>query len=127
GALSGDVRNVATALIVRLWAAMGPADELGVYLFDYIKRTDEKWHDFWANKVLPQLRSSLDEYRKQFSKTALDAIEENCGLLERNASVSPTLIGMAAATRKTIERIRYEAERPKIEKPGEKAAPSVRS
>src|SRR5438093_13753520 len=54
GALSGDVRNVATALIVRLWAAMGPADELGVYLFDYIKRTDETWHDFWAKKVLRQ-------------------------------------------------------------------------
>ena len=104
--------NIATVLVVRIWAAVGRAEQIPAYIFPSISSTDRKWHEFWAN-VLYELRFSVSEYRSNFKERGLDLIGEHCQLIQRS-DAEASLVKAADELRKTIERIQYESNRPKI-------------
>ena len=43
---AGQSLGIAMVLVVRVWAAIGRADEIPAYIFTYIKADDRKWHQY---------------------------------------------------------------------------------
>jgi hypothetical protein len=68
------------ALIVRTWAASGPADSLPARLFANIDWNNPTQAESWAIVVGGEFVHSLWSYRGRFSKAALDNIKAQCSL-----------------------------------------------
>jgi hypothetical protein len=68
------------ALIVRAWAAFGPADSLPARLFANIDWNNPTQAESWAIVVGGEFVHSLWSYRGRFSKAALDNIKAQCAL-----------------------------------------------
>src|SRR5262249_29459144 len=79
---AGQSLGIAMILVIRLWAAIGRADELPAHIFDYVRSADRKWSPFWAT-VLHEMRFSVDQYRSRFSESVIAAVAEGCQLIQQ--------------------------------------------
>lgn len=103
------------ALIVRAWAAFGPANGLPARLFSNLDWNDPKQGESWAIVVGGEFVHSLWSYRGRFSKAALDNIKGQCALFLYGESekfvaarFAPELIELAKRLDNTVDKINFE-------------------
>src|SRR2546426_4217133 len=84
---SGSVKPSSHILIIRAWAAFGPADALPKLLFSLLSPDTPEAMESWAYMIGTELQISLGSYSSRFSEAALAAIKGQCALITRDQSI----------------------------------------
>lgn len=100
-------QRAAHAIIVRVWSAFGPTDNLVSKVFSCVDWNDPDIAGAWAINVGGQFIDSLWKDRLRFSKSALDSIKERCVILADFRS-PPPLVELAKRIDNGIEKIKLE-------------------
>jgi hypothetical protein len=102
-------------VIIRAWAAFGPAETLPAHLFATLDWKDSGQMIAWAVKIGGEFVHSLFSYRHRFSKPALDQVKENAALIASEksrelagASFPAQLIEVAQRLTTAVDKINFE-------------------
>ena len=87
---SVGVNRSSHVLIIRAWAAFGPADALPKLLFSLLRPDTREAMDLWASLIGEELVISLSSYSNRFSEAALATIKGQCALITCDQSTGST-------------------------------------
>jgi hypothetical protein len=109
-------RRTAHQVIIRAWAAFGPADKLPNTLFALLRSNETDGMESWARVIAPEFVHSLLSYRERFSRATLDGIKAHCAVFTYGQSSGlvgtqfpSSLVEVAMRLEKTVDRIDFEA------------------
>lgn len=83
---SANVNRSSHALIIRAWAAFGPADALPKLLFSLLSLETREAMESWAFMIGQELLISLSSYSNRFSEEAVATIKGHCALVTYDQS-----------------------------------------
>jgi hypothetical protein len=128
-----DFARSSHVLIIRAWAAFGPADALPKILFSLLSDTREAMEG-WALMIGMELHMSLGSFGGRFSAAALSTIKAECALITSDRSIGltdskvpPALVDVSKRLENLVKKIEFERNvvqklRPQL-KPTGPAAP----
>jgi hypothetical protein len=102
-------------LIIRAWAAFGPADVLPKLLFSLLRPDTREAIESWAFIIGEELRISLGSYSSRFSDAALATIKGHCALVTSDQSIGlsdsrlpPVLVEVSRLLENLVKKIEFE-------------------
>jgi serine/threonine protein kinase len=105
----------AHAVIVRIWAQLGPVDELPNKLFSRVDWRNRAAAESWAVVVGSELVHSLWTFRARFSDAALATVEAQCALFMHGATSGiidaqfpAQLVELAKRLKNAVAKIKFE-------------------
>lgn len=129
-----DFDRSSHVLIIRAWAAFGPADALPKILFSLLKPDTREAMEGWASMIGTELHMSLGSFGDRFSAAALSTIKAECALITSDRSIGlsdsrvpAALVDVSKRLENLVKKIEFERNvvqklRPQL-KPAGPAAP----
>jgi hypothetical protein len=111
----GNPSRSSHILIIRAWAAFGPADALPGLLFSLLKEDSREAMESWESMIGREFLISLSSYSSRFSGAALATIKAQCASITCDQSVGltdsrfpPALVEVAQRLENLVKDIEFE-------------------
>jgi hypothetical protein len=112
---SRGVNRSSHVLVIRAWAAFGPADALPKLLFSLLRPDTREAMESWALMIGAELLISLSSYSTRFSEAALATIKGQCALITcdqaielADSSFPPALVEFAQRLENLVKDIEFK-------------------
>src|SRR6202171_3397682 len=112
---SRSVKRSAHILIIRAWAAFGPADALPDLLFSMLRQDSQGAMESWASMIGTELVISVSSYSTRFSEAALAAIKGHCASIScdqaiglTDSRVPPPLVEVLERLENLVKKIAFD-------------------